>query len=219
LSQPPFLFQGCLNSREALLALANGGEPACERIKTLLVGHVAGLNYIAQKWSVGTGVEKGILLKRWAHWLFPSGNQPVGNAGAVVKAFATAGQKFINRAKNWRLHSSASKEFTKWKTAAAKRTRRASTRACTSSAKRKASRPVLCFLVASFEGSFVSKIAIFFVLLFFRADTAAVERTEMGVVAVGSINISIPGLISQQLFMHEGAIDNPTIESHLPNLA
>ena len=46
---PPFKIGGSLNDRDALFALANGHESSCERVDTLLAGHIASLNYIAYK--------------------------------------------------------------------------------------------------------------------------------------------------------------------------
>jgi len=74
-----------------LLALALGEDGTWERIPRLLTGHVASLDYIVQDWSNATGVEKGQLLKRWAHGLFPVANQSTRKACNVLRSFKRVG--------------------------------------------------------------------------------------------------------------------------------
>ena len=81
---------------------------------TLLEGHVASLNFVARKWSVATGIEKGLLLKRWSHALLPVENQPFGPAQNVSRAFGNVGKRYVAQDGTWRLHPNKNKPFIKW---------------------------------------------------------------------------------------------------------
>ena len=142
LPNPPFHIGNKTNGRAVLLALAEAHNCDCKRVDVLLEGHIASLNYIAKEWSNVTGLHRGLLLKRWTHSLFPSGNQPFGSVNGIAKAFETVGRKYVDRDGNWRLHSSNLQPHTKWKKAALKCNLRRSARSATPSVKRSKSRPV-----------------------------------------------------------------------------
>ena len=132
-----------------MLALALGEDGTWERIPRLLTGHVASLDYIVQDWSNATGVEKGQLLKRWAHGLFPVANQPTGKARSVLRSFKRVGSKYVDRNGNWREHSDAKKEYLVWQNAAAKLLRKQSPGSRIPTAKRKKQGQVVICLLSS----------------------------------------------------------------------
>ena len=110
-------------------------------------GHVASLNFVVNKWSVATGVEKGLLLKWWSHALLLVGNQPFGPAQNVSRAFGNVGKRYVARDGTWRWHQNKNETFVKWQKAAVKRALRRSSRAYTPSTKRRKQRHVSFFVV------------------------------------------------------------------------
>jgi hypothetical protein len=111
---------------EALMALGKGDQFAVERIKRLQIGHVASLNYIAQKWGRALQEHPGVLIKRWSHALFPADNQPSGDHRSVLKKFSRLGGKFIARgSERFRSdHPDLKNEFNRWRKAALKKSRK-----------------------------------------------------------------------------------------------
>ena len=130
-------------------ALVLGDECGCQRVTTLLEGHVASLNFVVGKSSVATGIEKGLLLKRWSLALHPAGNQSFGPAQNVSRAFGNVGKTYVAQDDTWRLHQNKNEPFVKSQKTAAKRALWCSSRSCTPSTKRMKQRNVYLFSCCS----------------------------------------------------------------------
>ena len=118
------------HERDALLSLSKNESAAVEGLPVLQKGHIAALFGISEQWYLATGISKGLLLKRWAHAIFPTSNQLSGPAHSVYDKFRRVGGNFYDQDGNFRnTHPQLKAEYSKWKTAAAKKARKMMKRA------------------------------------------------------------------------------------------